>query len=635
MGTRRFRAPVFLAPFVVLACFAAWLPAQTPPVPPVPSLCDFDGDGDVDADDLAIFNQARTGPCIPLVTNNPLLRRADFDGDGDVDLDDFGYFQAEYTGPRPPSRPETVYYVALNGNDKWSGLLPEPSPDGKDGPFRTPQQAARVAEPGTTIVLRGGYYDIGQSMIAFGRSGEPNAPITFTGMPGEIVELRAAGSKPVFDFSTARGNNTAGFGWFVFRNFRITGGRYGWWISPPFPTNWEPAQHSLDLLLADQIHDVTIEDVEVDGNGTVESAIYVRNAGIRNLVVRRSRFHHTIGTEGTVDIGEWKDQHPAHAIPRSCSRNLLFEDCDFYETQHQQANGIVTQPCVSDVTFIRCRAFNNGKYGFACKGSGNFRLNRCAAWGNWSTQMYCRGFGGDSGEARPAFLNSFLITNSIFIAPADQRGGSALNWRENTDLSLYNCTIVGLRDGSYGQSGGYSFLTGNDPAITSTADVRNCIIVGFTHSNAMRFASSSKLPYLQNVRYIGDNNLFFAESAPFRYMSANWQFPQWQNYWATGEPNGDDGLNGPRATFADAHSFFAHPQFVGLIPNLAPLAREWMPDLFDELNAADVRVQPNSPAIGRGVNMSDVPELRTDYLGNSRPSTGAWTLGAIQYVPRP
>lgn len=631
MGTRRFRAHAVTTAFLVITCSTSWLSAQTPLVPPPPVPSDFDGDGDVDADDLAIFNQARTGPCIPLVTNDPLLRRADFDGDGDVDQDDFGYFQTAYTGARPPSREDPVYYVAPNGNDSWSGLLPEPSPGGNDGPFRTPQRAAGMAQPGARIVLRGGYYDIGQSMIAFARSGEPDAPITFTGMPGEMVELRAAGSKPVFDFSTAWGNNTAGFGWFIFRNFKISGGRYGWWISPPYPADWNPAQHSLDALLVDQIHDITIEDVEVDGNGTVESAIYVRNAGVRNLVVRRCRFHHTVGTEGTVDIGEWKDVHPAHAIPRSCSRNLVFEDCEFYETQHQQANGVVTQPCVHNVTFVRCRAFNNGKYGFACKGSGEFRLNRCAAWGNSSSQMYCRGFGGDSGEPRPPYLNAFLITNSIFIAPADQRGGSALNWRENTNLNLYNCTIVGLRDGSYGEGGGYSFLTGNDPAISSTADVRNCIIVGFTNSNAMRFASSSKLPYLQNVRYIGDDNLFYADSTPFKYMARNWQqLSQWQEYWATGEPNGDDGLNGPRATFADAHSIFANPLFVGMLPQAAPRVREWMPDLFDPLNAADVRLLPNSPAIGRGQNMSHVPELRTDYLGNSRPSTGAWTLGAVQ-----
>ncbi|MCD6357432.1 MAG: hypothetical protein J7L75_02515, partial [Thermoproteales archaeon] len=30
-----------------------------------------------------------------------------------------------------------VFYVSPNGSDSWSGRLPEPSEDGRDGPFAT------------------------------------------------------------------------------------------------------------------------------------------------------------------------------------------------------------------------------------------------------------------------------------------------------------------------------------------------------------------------------------------------------------------------------------------------------------------------------------------------------------------
>jgi hypothetical protein len=628
MNTRLYRA--LASAYASIFCMTAIttcvmsLPAPAAQSTPLPG--DFDQDGDVDGDDVAYMGRARTGPGIPMTTSDPALRRADLDNDGDVDQDDFGILQVAYTGATAP-RDGKVYYVALNGNDNWSGLKQDPA--GSDGPFRTIQKAARVAEAGATIYIRGGIHDLAGQIIAFTHSGEPGAPITLAGMPGEQVEIRSSGSKPIFDFSTVYDNQTAGFGWYVFRNFKLSGGRYGWWISPPFPANWDPAQHSLDALLVDQIHDITIEDVEVDGNGKLETAIYVRNGGIRNLTVRRCRFHHTIGTEGTVDIGEWRDEHPAHAIPKSASHNLRFEDCDFYNAVHQQANGIVTQPCVYDVTFVRCRAFNNGKYGFACKGSDNFRLDRCMAWGNDSTQMYCRGFGGDSGAERDAFPSRFLITNSIFIAPADQRGGSAVNWRENTNLSMYNCTIIGLRDGSYGESGGYAFLCGNAHAIPCKADIRNCIIAGYTSANSMRMMDSDPTGFLLNTRYEADNNLFLGS---FRYMTASWAtLDKWQQFWAMGAPNGDDGLNGPKATFADTHSRQGDPQFVRMNPAQAPLRKAWSANPWDSV---DLHVRSVSPAVNGGQNLSDlnIPELMTDYEGKPRPQNGAWTIGAMQTV---
>jgi hypothetical protein len=45
------------------------------------------------------------------------------------------------------------------------------------------------------------------------------------------------------------------------------------------------------------------------------------------------------------------------------------------------------------------------------------------------------------------------------------------------------------------------------------------------------------------------------------------------------------------------------------------------------------RLAANSPAIGTGVNLSslNIPVLKTDILGNPRPATGAWDIGAYQF----
>lgn len=90
------------------------LTSRTPLVNP-----DFDADGDVDADDLAIFTACATGPAIPYAvgslplgcnlaadTHNHIA--ADLDGDGDVDIDDLGRFQRCYSGAGAPAYPHCV-----------------------------------------------------------------------------------------------------------------------------------------------------------------------------------------------------------------------------------------------------------------------------------------------------------------------------------------------------------------------------------------------------------------------------------------------------------------------------------------------------------------------------------------------
>lgn len=57
---------------------------------------DQDRDGDVDADDVPLFQQCATGAAVSV---EPHCAPSDFDGDGDVDLDDYGMLQRCYNGP--------------------------------------------------------------------------------------------------------------------------------------------------------------------------------------------------------------------------------------------------------------------------------------------------------------------------------------------------------------------------------------------------------------------------------------------------------------------------------------------------------------------------------------------------------
>ncbi len=91
------------------------------------------------------------------------------------------------------------YYVATNGQDAWSGTLPEPNAAGTDGPFATMQRArdavreakASEAEPKPhTVLIRGGVYRLSAPLVLEPQdSGSAEGPVTYAAYPGE---------KPVF-----------------------------------------------------------------------------------------------------------------------------------------------------------------------------------------------------------------------------------------------------------------------------------------------------------------------------------------------------------------------------------------------------------------------------------------------------
>ncbi|HQA46513.1 MAG TPA: hypothetical protein PK579_18375, partial [Phycisphaerae bacterium] len=56
---------------------------------------DWDKDGDVDLNDLDLFDICLTGPAVPLMKG---CASRDLDGDGDVDQDDFGLAQRCLSG---------------------------------------------------------------------------------------------------------------------------------------------------------------------------------------------------------------------------------------------------------------------------------------------------------------------------------------------------------------------------------------------------------------------------------------------------------------------------------------------------------------------------------------------------------
>jgi len=105
---------------------------------------------------------------------------------------------------------KTTFFVATDGNDKWSGRLASPNADGTDGPFATLTRArdairqlkyAEGLQQPIEVQVRGGTYYLSEPLrLSGGDSGTAQFPITYTAYPGEKPIL--SGGKRFTDWQT-------------------------------------------------------------------------------------------------------------------------------------------------------------------------------------------------------------------------------------------------------------------------------------------------------------------------------------------------------------------------------------------------------------------------------------------------
>ncbi len=97
------------------------------------------------------------------------------------------------------SVPASVFHVANDGNDSWTGLLPSPNPEGTDGPFATLERArdaVRERRPaaGAEVRIAGGVYERQAPFeLKAEDSGTGDAPIRYRAAEG--AEVRIAGGR--------------------------------------------------------------------------------------------------------------------------------------------------------------------------------------------------------------------------------------------------------------------------------------------------------------------------------------------------------------------------------------------------------------------------------------------------------
>ena len=111
-----------------------------------------------------------------------------------------------------PAPDGSVFYVATNGNDTWSGTLPAPNDANTDGPFATLRRAqeavrelkARGLSKPVTVAIRAGTYHLPRTIVFEPQdSGTARCPITYEAYRDENVVL--SGGKPITGWKTDDG----------------------------------------------------------------------------------------------------------------------------------------------------------------------------------------------------------------------------------------------------------------------------------------------------------------------------------------------------------------------------------------------------------------------------------------------
>ncbi len=106
-----------------------------------------------------------------------------------------------------------VFYVSQQGNDSWSGTIPEPLEDSSDGPFKTLEKARdklreameSSGNKGGVVLIRKGKYEL-TSPLEFNEtdSGSKDFPVVWQNYKGEEVYI--IGGKEIQNFEIYQGN---------------------------------------------------------------------------------------------------------------------------------------------------------------------------------------------------------------------------------------------------------------------------------------------------------------------------------------------------------------------------------------------------------------------------------------------
>jgi hypothetical protein len=217
---------------------------------------------------------------------------------------------------------QNTYYVATNGNDSNNGSV--------NSPWATPQHSSTVAQPGDTVIVEDGTYDLGSSggtgdwRIAKG--GTSGHPVTYTAQHKWQAKLVGQGSG---DGTTAIG--LAG-GYTIIENFDITGTDAN---GINLTTNGTAA--SYNQVLNNYIHDMVTPCDGNSGAGVTAGSGGNNYAGVGHETVNGNLIVNLIAANGCP--GGHQASAIAMMLPYGVAANNIVINCgDAIEAWHAATN---------------------------------------------------------------------------------------------------------------------------------------------------------------------------------------------------------------------------------------------------------------------------------------------------------
>ena len=287
--------------------------------------------------------------------------------------------------------------MSTSGNNNNSGSI--------NSPLRNIEYAVLRADPGDTIIIRGGTYL--EMVKAYGVNGTPSAPIIVTAYPGELVVVIS--------------NDWAGFdiassSWLIVDNLTIRNA---------------PS----DGIYITNAHHITVRNCKVYNNGGVGIHILSSRGPASDNTVQNNEVHDN-NQEGI--YADVKRSNPA-AVDNNLIENNIITGNGYDGVQNTNENGVAPYP--AGTTIRGNYVENNGGWATMDLAGNNLTIKDNTVINRYS----------NAGAVYYAHGNGSVISgNTIYNYYRDWSGGDAIVIRDVYESMIEDNTIISTISGSVG-----------------------------------------------------------------------------------------------------------------------------------------------------------------------------------------
>ncbi len=327
--------------------------------------------------------------------------------------------------------------------------------------FRTIGDAAKVVEPGDTVVIHGGIY---RESVVIEKSGTKDEPIHFTAAEGELVTVNGADKLTKWEKADPR--------------------REIYSIEWPYRLD-DRSEEVADPQSKEYLQQFRCEQVFADGyplhqvfqRDQLSIGSFFADLDAKRLYVWRFD-NHSVNWEfaGRIEASVrqtlwdckgdfvsvrgirflYAANRAQHGMAEFSGNNDVVEDCIF-----EESNGSGASFTGQNIVVRRCQFLNHGQLGFDAEDAHNLLVTDCLVRNN-NTKGFDTGW--EAGGNKICMSRGVVIENSTFV---DNRGPGVWFDTGNEDCTVRNCLVADNEDGgifyevSYGLHAHDNVVIGN------------------------------------------------------------------------------------------------------------------------------------------------------------------------------